>query len=105
MSKALPLVVSDKLTKFFPLPKGKKVHAVDGVDLTIHEREIVGLVGESGSGKTTYGKTLIGLLPKTGGTVKYRGKELPRKYGPADFKHQANDLPRPLFIAEPAHDR
>ena len=92
MSKALPLVVSDKLTKFFPLPKGKKVHAVDGVDLTIHEREIVGLVGESGSGKTTYGKTLIGLLPKTGGTVKYRGKELPRKYGPADFKHQAKTM-------------
>ena len=36
------------------------VLAVDGVDLTIHEGETVGLVGESGSGKSTIGKTIVG---------------------------------------------
>lgn len=92
MNAPAPLVVSRNLTKFFPLPKGKKVHAVDGVDLTIHEREIVGLVGESGSGKTTLGKTLIGLLPKTSGTVTYRGKELPQRYEAADFRRQAKTM-------------
>ncbi len=89
MTASPPLVVSENLTKFFPLPKGRKVHAVDGVDLTIHEREIVGLVGESGSGKTTFGKTLIGLLAKTSGTVTYRGKTLPQQYEAADFRRQA----------------
>jgi oligopeptide/dipeptide ABC transporter ATP-binding protein len=87
-----PLVVSDKLTKHFPLPKGRKVHAVDGIDLEIHEREIVGLVGESGSGKTTFGKTLIGLLPKSGGNVTYRGQALPAKYEPADFRRHAKTM-------------
>ncbi len=89
MNTGKPLVMADGLTKYFPLPKGKKVHAVDGVDLTIYEREIVGLVGESGSGKTTFGKTIIGLLPKSGGTVSYRGETLPQRYKPADFRRQA----------------
>ena len=92
MNAPAPLVVSKNLTKFFPLPKGRKVHVVDRVDLTIHEREIVGLVGESGSGKTTFGKTLIGLLPKTGGTVSYRGEELPQRYEAADFRRQAKTM-------------
>lgn len=92
MTTATPLVVSDNLTKYFPLSKGRKVHAVDGVDLTVHEREIVGLVGESGSGKTTYGKTLIGLLPKTAGAVTYRGEVLPQKYEPADFRRHAQTM-------------
>lgn len=92
MSTAKPLVVSNQLTKYFPLSKGKKVHAVDGIDLTIHEREIVGLVGESGSGKTTFGKTMIGLLPKTSGSVSYRGDVLPQRYKPADFRRQAQTM-------------
>ena len=34
------------------------LHAVDDVDLTINEREIVALVGESGSGKSTIARLL-----------------------------------------------
>jgi ABC-type glutathione transport system ATPase component len=64
MSAAALLVVADRLTKYFPMGRGQQVHAVDGVSLTIHEQEIVGLVGESGSGKSTFGKALIGLHPK-----------------------------------------
>ncbi len=58
------------------------MHAVDGVSLSIAEREIVGLVGESGSGKSTFGKTLVGLHPKTAGDVRYRGETLPDRYRP-----------------------
>jgi oligopeptide/dipeptide ABC transporter ATP-binding protein len=86
------LVHSDTLTKYFPLKGGHTVHAVDGVTLTIHEKEIVGLVGESGSGKSTYGKTLIGLHPKTSGTVTYREEQLPARYQPRDFQRWAKKM-------------
>ena len=38
--------------------------AVAGVDLTIHDGEILGLVGESGSGKTVTAMTLSGLIER-----------------------------------------
>jgi oligopeptide/dipeptide ABC transporter ATP-binding protein len=92
MSDSPPLVVTDRLTKYFLIGRGQQVHAVDGVSLTIHEKEIVGLVGESGSGKSTYGKTLIGLHPKTSGTVTYRGELLPQRYQPKDFQRWAKKM-------------
>jgi ABC-type oligopeptide transport system ATPase subunit len=74
-----PLVVADKLTKYFELGKDQRVHAVDGVSLTVNAREIVGLVGESGSGKSTFGKTVLGLHDKTSGTVTWKGELLPQR--------------------------
>lgn len=49
------------------------VHAVDGVDLSIHTGERVGLVGESGSGKTMLGRSLLRLLPSAN-VVEFSGK-------------------------------
>ncbi|HUO42398.1 MAG TPA: ABC transporter ATP-binding protein, partial [Methylomirabilota bacterium] len=39
------------------------VHALRGVDLTIHANEVLGLVGESGCGKTVLGLSVLGLNP------------------------------------------
>src|SRR3712207_5784446 len=52
------------------------VHAVDGVDLTVHKGEVVGLVGESGCGKSTLGRMVAGILPPSGGSVLWRGRDL-----------------------------
>lgn len=89
---SVPLLESTELTKHFDIGGKQIVHAVDGVSLTIAEREIVGLVGESGSGKSTYGKTLIGLHDKTSGSVKLRGDSLPGKYRPQDFQRYAKHM-------------
>jgi len=55
--------------------KARSVKAVDGVTLTLHRGEVLGLVGESGSGKTTLGRALLGLVPTTGGSITYHGRE------------------------------
>ena len=45
------------------------VFAVNGVDLTVAEGEVVGLVGETGAGKTTTALSIMGLLPERVGKV------------------------------------
>jgi peptide/nickel transport system ATP-binding protein len=52
------------------------VHAVDGVDLTIHPGEVVGLVGESGCGKSTLGRIVAGILPPSEGKFCYKGRDI-----------------------------
>jgi peptide/nickel transport system ATP-binding protein len=56
--------------------KDETVHAVDGVDLTVHKGEVVGLVGESGCGKSTLGRMVAGIMPASEGTIRWHGKEL-----------------------------
>ncbi|HHZ19638.1 MAG TPA: ABC transporter ATP-binding protein [Firmicutes bacterium] len=57
------------------------VRAVDGVDLTIHAGEAVGLVGESGCGKSVTSLSIMGLIPTPPGVVtadslRWRGRDL-----------------------------
>ena len=52
------------------------VRAVDDVTLDIRRGEVLGLVGESGSGKTTLGRTLLGLVPATEGSIRFDGEEI-----------------------------
>jgi oligopeptide/dipeptide ABC transporter ATP-binding protein len=62
----------------FPTDDGI-VQAVRGVDLVVHEGELVGVVGESGSGKSVTFLAVMGLLPQSAritGSAKVRGQEL-----------------------------
>ncbi|MEV0607873.1 ABC transporter ATP-binding protein [Polymorphospora rubra] len=61
---------------------GRRVRAVDGVDLTVRAGEIVALVGESGSGKSTLAHAVLGALPRSaailGGRIDFDGQDLTR---------------------------
>lgn len=55
------------------------VRVVDGISLTVHEGETLGLVGESGCGKSVTGLAVMGLVARNArvsGRILYRGRDL-----------------------------
>jgi oligopeptide transport system ATP-binding protein len=67
------------------------VKAVDGVTLSVGRGEVLGLVGESGCGKSTLARTIMQLVPTTGGTVVLEGKNLTTS-NPAEILTLRRDL-------------
>jgi len=77
-----PLLEVRDLRTWFPVRRGllqrtvDHVKAIDGVSFHIKRGETLGLVGESGCGKTTVGRTILRLVPATGGTVLFDGVDV-----------------------------
>jgi len=75
------LEISDLRTYFFT--RDGVVKAVDGVDLVVHQGEIVGLVGESGCGKSVTSMSVLRLVAEPGrivsGEVRFNGEDLATK--------------------------
>ncbi|HJP51184.1 MAG: ATP-binding cassette domain-containing protein [Pseudomonadales bacterium] len=86
------LVRTENLQKFFNIGRNQTLHAVDGISLDIDDNEIMGLVGESGSGKSTFGKTLLGLHDRTGGTAYYNKELLPALFTAQDHLKYSREL-------------
>jgi branched-chain amino acid transport system ATP-binding protein len=51
-------------------------HILQGVDFDVREGEVVTLLGRNGAGKTTTMKSVMGLVQKRQGSIRFRGKEL-----------------------------
>ena len=73
------IVRVENVSRGFDKAQGE-VLVLDGVNVTLHEGEIVGLLGRSGSGKSTLLRIICGLIEPSSGSVTYKGQPL---HGPA----------------------
>ena len=75
MNNTSLLQVSD-IRMAFQKPDGGELLVLDGINLELHEREIVGVLGRSGSGKSTLLRLIAGLATPTAGKVTYLGEPI-----------------------------
>ncbi len=51
-------------------------HVLHGVDFEVRRGEVVTLLGRNGAGKTTTLKSVMGMVPRRSGSIRYEGSEL-----------------------------
>jgi peptide/nickel transport system ATP-binding protein len=91
-----PILRTEGLTKHFRIGgtfSRRTLHAVDDVNISIGERQIVALAGESGSGKSTLARLLARLYKPTSGEIFYQGKPLSAARSRADLLRYRGDVP------------
>ena len=77
----------DHLTRHFEIEPGlisrvvhkapsRYIKAVESLNVSVAENEILGIAGESGCGKSTTCTMIAGLLEPTSGDIRYRGKSV-----------------------------
>ena len=71
----VPLIRVAQLKTWFHSGR-EVVKAVDDVSFEIRRGEVLGLVGESGSGKSSLGRSLLRLVPISGGQVTFDGVDV-----------------------------
>jgi simple sugar transport system ATP-binding protein len=80
MASQEPIVRMEGIHKYFG-----PVRALQGVDLRLHRREVLGLVGDNGAGKSTLMKVLSGVYQPDRGQIHLEGKPT-RFHSPRDSR-------------------
>ena len=93
-----PLLEVIDLVKHYPVGRslfgsGNIIHALDGVSLTLREKETLAIVGESGCGKTTLARCLVRLAAPTSGSIWLAGRRVTDPKG-----SERDEIPRLIQI-------
>ncbi len=75
------LIETKDLQRTFSVSAGlfkprQTLHAVNGVDLAVQRKDVLGIVGESGCGKSTLARMLLGLIPPSRGSILIDGQDI-----------------------------
>jgi putative ABC transport system ATP-binding protein len=81
----VPAVEVSQLTKIY---SDGQVHALNGVDMTVVEKEFVSVTGPSGCGKSTLLHLIAALDRPTSGTIKVFGTDLSHMRNLARYRRQ-----------------
>jgi len=91
-----PLLEMEGISKRFP-----GVVALDQVNLTVGEGEVVALIGENGAGKSTLMNIVGGAIARDGGTIKINGEPVQiSKYGKARLVTNDPMLPAMFIVPD-----
>jgi simple sugar transport system ATP-binding protein len=86
-----PLLEVENLTAY----SDRGIEAVSGVDLTVNEKEIVGIAGVSGNGQNELAESLVGLREIADGAIRLDGTDLtdspPRKFAESGISYVPED--------------
>ena len=84
MTAAAPVLEGRDLTRYFsvkrgagPLARRARIHAVEGVTVSLAAGRVTAVVGESGSGKTTVARLLAKIIKPDAGEVLLDGRPAP----------------------------
>jgi branched-chain amino acid transport system ATP-binding protein len=88
----VPTLAAEPLLDIRDLKTGYgKISVLHGVDLRVVQGEVVALLGPNGAGKTTLLRAVSGLLPCSGGGVRFDGRDIvgmgPREIARAGLVH------------------
>ncbi len=77
-----PLIKVKGLKVHFPIVSGimrrvvGSIKALDGIDLELNKKEVLGIVGETGCGKSTLGRAILRLVEPTEGSIEFSGRDI-----------------------------
>jgi ABC-2 type transport system ATP-binding protein len=81
----------DHLSKSF----GRRAVLRD-IGFALEPGQVYGLLGRNGEGKTTLIRTIMGVIPRDGGVISFKG--LPVTFGSADYKQEIGYIPEDSFF-------
>jgi oligopeptide/dipeptide ABC transporter ATP-binding protein len=78
-----PVLRLEDIVLHFHSSLRRRFQVLNGVSLSLHAGETLGLVGESGSGKTTIGRAALRLYDPSSGRIEFEGQDVTRLKGEA----------------------
>jgi oligopeptide/dipeptide ABC transporter ATP-binding protein len=100
---AVPAVLEVRDLSVRYRPRGRVVHAVDGLSYSVRAGRTVAIIGESGSGKTASSRAIMGLLPRSAqvsGSAVLDGTELIGLGAKELRRHRGHDVA--MIFQDPA---